>query len=198
MGNAVKRFVPRAPRYVLRPEDRKTMRFSLQHTLGAAGIEETILLNLSETGAAFLAPAGMRFEMGDLIKVEIPVPNGDQVAWWGRIIRLEEYEPRQWLFSRDPFRDIAMTMVGLRFEKLPEPHTRTIRKGIERSFLQAMRDQRYRTFMYYRVLFVQNIFQILGYLALTIAAFGLLYWLSRPSENYDSKRGAPWGQRFKF
>ena len=180
MDNRVRRFIPRAPRYILRPEDRRVMRFSLEHTQGPANIEETILLNLSESGAAFLAPAGTRFEMGDLIKVEIPVPNEDQVAWWAKVVRLEEYEPRQWLFSRDPFRDKPKILVGLRFERMPEPHTRTIRNGIEKSFLQAMRDQQYRTLLYYKVFYIHHFFQIMGYLLLTVAAFCLLYWLSRP------------------
>jgi hypothetical protein len=198
MTDSARRFVPRAPRYILRTEDRKVMRFSLKDTSGPSGIEETVLVNLSETGVAFLAPPTKAFDIGELIKVEVPIPKGDQIAWWARVVRIEEYGGRLWYFSRDPFRDDPKLLIALRFEKLPEPHTRAIRKGIEESFLQAMRDQRYRTWMYYRVLLLKHMYQILFYIAISAAAFALLYWLAQPDENYDSKRGAPWGQRFKW
>lgn len=174
------------------------MRFSLQETRGAGGIEHTILLNLSETGAAFLADQGTEFKVGEQIKVEIPIPGGDQIAWFARVVRIQEYEPRTWLFGQDPFADQGKHLIALTFEDLPEPHSRAIRKGIEDSFLKAMREQQYRNWFYYRAYILHNLWQFIAYITLTILALGFIYYFSRPSENYDSKRGAPWGQRFKF
>lgn len=198
MDNHAKKYVQRAPRYLLRSGDRKTMRFSLQHMVGPSAIEETVLLNLSETGAAFLVPKGQMFHIGDVIKVEIPVPSGDQIAWFGRIVRIEEYEPRTWNFSGDPFKEERKYMIALRFEDLPAPHSRALRKGIEASIMQAMRDQQFRTLQYYKLSFIKNIFKITAYLVLTVLAIAFIYYFSQPSKNYDSKRGAPWGERFKF
>jgi hypothetical protein len=82
MNAILRKFVPRAPRYILRPNDRKNMRFSLEDTVGPAGIEETILMNLSQTGVAFLTNGAARIEVGERIKVEIPIPSGEQIAWW--------------------------------------------------------------------------------------------------------------------
>jgi hypothetical protein len=45
MSENLRKFVPRAPRYVLRPQDRKVMRFSLEDSLGQGGVEHTILIN---------------------------------------------------------------------------------------------------------------------------------------------------------
>lgn len=190
--------MPRAPRYVLRPQDKNVMRFSLETTHGNAHAEQTILLNLSETGLAFVTDSRKKFDLGDLIKVEIPIPSGEQLAWWAKVVRVQEYEPRSWFARRDSSYDGSRTLVGLRFEQLPEGHSRAIRKGIEKSFLQAVRDQRHRTWMYYRVMFSQYFLQFFIYAFLTAVALGLIYLWSKPDANYDPKRGSPWGQRFKF
>lgn len=174
------------------------MRFALEHTVGQGGIESTVLLNLSETGVAFLVAPGHVPKLGDRIKVEIPVPSGDQIAWWGRVVRAQEYEPRSWFFGKDPFLDDPRILIGVRFEQLPGQHTKTIRKGIENSFIRAMRDQQYRTWLYYRALFMQNMFKIVMMVLLTAGCIGLIWWLTLPSGNYDSQHGAPWGERFKF
>ena len=81
---------------------------------------------------------------------------------------------------------------------MPAPHTRAIRQGLRHSFIQTMREQQIRTVEYYHSLFINNIWKLAFYVALAIGAFALVYWLSRPTENYDSKRGSPWGERFKF
>lgn len=198
MAERIRKFVTRAPRYVLRPQDRNVMRFSLGGNAGAAGVEETIILNLSETGVAFLATPHTLFEIGERIKVEIPIPNSEQIAWFGRVVRIEELESNSWFFGNDPFKGEKKLFIALKFESLPEAHSRALRKGIEQSFLQAMRDQQYRTLLYYKVFFFQHVVQFLTYALLTALTIGAIYWLSRPTETYDEKRGSPWGQRFKF
>jgi hypothetical protein len=196
MGEA-RKFIQRAPRYVLRPQDRKDMRFSLEHSVGEGGIEHTFLVNLSETGAAFVINHGMAPKVGDRIKVEVPIPQGDRIAWWGQVVRTSVYRPRGW-FNNDRFHTNEHTLVALHFDSLPEPHTRSIRRGLNRSFMQAMRDQKYVTADYYTSFLREHFWMLMLYAALTIAVFGAMYYLSLPSANYDAKRGAPWGERFKF
>jgi hypothetical protein len=137
-------------------------------------------------------------KIGDTIKVEVPIPSGDQIAWFARVVRIQEYDDRSWFSRRHSESSVDQIMVGLKFEELPEPHSRAIRKGIEQSFLKALQDQQVRRVLYYKAYFFQNIVPILGYAALILAAVGLIYALTRPSDNYDAKRGAPWGERFKF
>jgi hypothetical protein len=197
MDSSARRFVSRAPRYVLRPDDRHVMRFGLEHTQGKGGIEETLLLNLSESGIAFLVNRGVEPRIGDRIKVEIPVPQGDRIAWWGHVVRTSLYDPQGW-FQRDRFKGEAKVLVALRFEELPEPHTRAIRRGLNRSFMKAVRDQQFRSWQYYQTLLVENFWQAMLYVALTSLLVGFIYWFTLPSSNYDAKRGAPWGERFKF
>lgn len=194
MAERLRKFVPRAFRYVLRPQDRNVMRFSLEHTSGSTEIEKTFLINMSESGVAFLVSPETEVHMNERLKVEIPIPGGEQIAWWGRVVRIQEYEPRTWLFGKDPFREEKKILVGVRFDELPDGHSKAIRKGIEQSFMQAMRDQHYRNWLYYRNM-AKGLTRIAMFALLALAAAGLIWYLSRPSANYDATRGAPWGDR---
>lgn len=198
MSEKLRKFVARAPRYLLRPQDHNVMRFSLEHTGGAGGIEQTILIDLSETGVAFLISPEIEPKLGERLKIEIPVPAGEQIAWWGRVVRIQEYEPRDWFRRNDPFVAANKILVAVKFEALPEVHTRAIRRGLEKSFMQAMRDQQYRTSMYYKTLLSQYTLQAIIYFLLTAFAVGFIYWFTIPDAKYDAKRGTLWGERFKF
>jgi hypothetical protein len=197
MSGIVRNFISRSARYTLRPQDKNIMRFSLETSGGGKGaIQETIMLNLSQTGAAFMVDAATAPNMGDRIMVEIPVPSGEQVAWWAIVMRLEEYVPKRRFSQRDEFFEDRKMIVGLRFESLPDQHSKILRKGIEDSFLKVMRDQQYQNWMYYKTL-IRRGAEFCGYILLAAAAFYLVYWLAQPDANYDAKRGAPWGERFK-
>ncbi len=197
MAEILRKFYPRAPRYVLRAQDPNVMRFGLQDG-NVSTVQQTLLMNLSESGVAFITTSNQRFEIGDLIMVEIPIPNGEQIAWWARVVRLQAYEPNRWWGKKDDFFNESRVLVAATFEPLPEGHSRALRKGIDQSFLKAMRDQRYRNFMYYKVFVLEHFLQFLAYLVLTAIAFGLLYWWTRPGGNYVEGRGSNWGERFKF
>lgn len=174
------------------------MRFGLSSLRGPAHIEHTILVNLSETGAAFITDDTADINIGDSIKVEIPIPSGDQIAWFARVVRIQEHEERSWFYTRGAEVRKNQIVVALRFDALPEPHSRAIRKGIEASFLKALHDQQVRRILYYKAYVTHNVIPLIFYFLLSCAAVGLIYYLTLPDENYDSKRGAPWGERFKF
>lgn len=174
------------------------MRFSLDEEQGPAGVEQTLMINMSETGLAFLVSNKAQVHIHERIKVEIPIPGGDQIAWWGRVVRIQEYEPRSWPFANDRFSDNPKIIVGVKFEELPEGHSRVIRKGIEASFLQAMRDQQFRNWLYYWTFIQQYFWQaVIGALLLAFTV-GFIWFFTQPSSNYDANKGAPWGERFKF
>lgn len=171
------------------------MRFSKEE---GSGVFRTRLLNLSETGAAFLVDRSMRPEIGDLIKVEIPVPGLDQIAWFGRVVRLESYEGNSWWSEPDPFVDEEKIMVAVHFHDLPLGHRKAIKQGLEKQFLEELKERRLRQQMYLKHVFLENVYKYSGYILLSIASFALLYYLSLPNKNYDAKRGAPWGHRYKI
>jgi len=196
MSATLRKFVNRAPRYVLRPTDNQVMRFSTES--GPSGVFKTRLINLSETGAAFVVDRSMAPEIGEVIKVEIPVPGLDQIAWFGRVARMEAYSSNSWWSDPDPFADEEKIIVGVHFEGLPSGHRQAIKKGLEEQLLKALKEKRHRQQLYIKHWVLQNSLQFLGYVLLSALSFGLLYYLSRPSDNYDAKRGSPWGQRYEI
>jgi PilZ domain len=177
----LRKFMPRAPRYTLRPSDKHAMRFALETTRGPGGIESTLMYNISESGLAFIVDAPSPIQIGEAVKVEFPIPGGEQIAWWGRVVRIEEYSPRQWSFSQDPFGDHKKLMVALRFEDLPEPHRRHIQKGVQESFLRAMKEQQFRTWHYYRILFLHNAYR--WFVSAVVIAFlvGMVVYMLIPN-----------------
>lgn len=193
----LRQFIQRSARYSLRPQDKNVMRFSLQADGEKHGIHETTLLNLSETGAAFIVDSPYEPSIGDKIKVEIPIPGGDSLAWFGEVVRLQEVRPKRRFSKDDGFMETRKIMVGLRFETLPTGHTASLRRGLRDSFIQIMREQRTRNMQYYKTL-VQRWAYLGSLLILAVLAAYFVYWLSQPDAHYDAKRGAPWGERFKF
>lgn len=194
--NALRKFVNRAPRYVLKPTDNHVMRYASDS--GPEGIFRTKLVNLSETGAAFVVDRTMTPHIGEVIKVELPIPGLDQIAWYGEVVRMEAYSSDSWWSDPDPFVDEDKMLIAVHFQDLPAGHRVTIQKGLQEQFLKELQERRLRQQLYVRHWITQNIFKVVGYTLLSVACFGILYYLSRPSANYDPERGAPWGQRYKF
>ena len=197
MGELAKKFVPRAPRYVLRAHDNKIMRYALDHN--RTDIYTTTFINLSITGLAFIADPASAPPIGSLIKMEFPVPGAEQIAWWGKVVRIQEYRSLPtWYFNHGIPPESNDVLVAVNFEDLPEGHKNHIIEGLRHKAAEMARHQ--------RLQMTENLFEfikihhrkILLFAACTFFTVSLLFWLSRPSENYDAQRGSPWGQRFKF
>lgn len=198
MNGALRHFKSRSMRYSLRPQDKNVMRFTMQTEDGGKNaVHETLMLNLSQTGVGFLVDAEMAPNMGDRMMVEIPIPSGEQLAWWATVVRLEEWVPRRRFSKSDGFMETRKMIVGLRFEEMPDGHILNLKRGLEDSFMRIMREQKLRTAQYYKTL-AWRAAEYVFYAGLVLAAVWFIYWLAQPDANYDAKRGAPWGERFKF
>lgn len=196
MGQALRRFVPRAPRYVLRPNDNQMLRFAPNKVLNRS--YSTRFLNVSESGLAFLIDKASAPGIGEFIKVEFPVPGGEQIAWFAKVVRLEEFVPEEWWSetrAKDHENDVV---VGVQFHQLPDGHKHAIRVHLQDKFGQLVRERshaRRRLALYYAS---EYGWKILMYGIAALFAFSILYFLAQPGPNYDPKRGSPWGQRFKL
>lgn len=196
MGNALRKFMSRAPRYVLRPQDTSAIRLSHLDMQGPGAQIKTSMLNLSESGMALLMDPSLAPVIGEKVKVEIPVPGGEKIAWFATCVRIEAYNnTTNWWFNREVSPHVERVVVGLRFDDLPAGHQKSIRKGLEKSFLAALREERHRRYVYWKHIFVLNIGKVLLFGFLAALTFGILYLISRPTGNYDPDRGAPWGDR---
>src|SRR5580693_6706645 len=116
MNQTLRRFINRAPRYVLRPNDRHIVRYMPDQT-GPTGINKTTLLNISETGLAITVDAHAAPTVGERMKVELPVPGGEQIAWWAIVVRTELVTPNWWSSEADAAEE--RILVALKFEELP-------------------------------------------------------------------------------
>ncbi|MCB0363302.1 MAG: PilZ domain-containing protein [Bdellovibrionales bacterium] len=194
MKSNLRKFIPRAPRYVLKPNDEGFLRFASGHLPHHTC--ETILLNLSETGLAFLVETKSAPPIGDVIRIEFSIPGGDHLAWFAKVVRLEE-PTRKMLWHQPPDLKIEEHLiVGVRFQDLPAAQQKLIRLNLNKKFNEIL-SERYRAKVYeFLRFFADNFWRIISYLALTALTIFILYYFSRPDDNYDAKRGAPWGQRY--
>ncbi|MCB0355431.1 MAG: PilZ domain-containing protein [Bdellovibrionales bacterium] len=129
MAELAKKFVDRAPRYVIRASDNKFLKFApdgdYQH------IFTTRLVNISISGLAFITTVDQAPKKGDLIKMEFPIPGGEQIAWWGKVVRIENYSAKKsWQPQSEDFYDKKEILVAVKFESLPDGHMQRIRSGL--------------------------------------------------------------------
>jgi hypothetical protein len=179
MGDPAKKFVPRAPRYILGPGDNQVIRFAFLETKGATAALRTSMVNLSETGLAFLVDPVLAPELGETIKIEIPVPGGGNIAWFGQVVRIEMFQSRKWWFANSDRPTQERIMVGVRFEELPHGHQKSIRQGLEKSFLEALRTERHRKVQYWKHYLVMNGPKILLFALLFAAVIGVVVAMDR-------------------
>lgn len=159
-------------------------------------VHQTRLLNISETGLALLIDASAAPHVNEHLRVELPVPGGEQIAWWAVVVRTEIQSPNWWSPKAQGAEE--KVVVALRFDELPKGHRTTIRRGLEARFLEDLRERRQRQLLYLQHLWIRYTWQILFYVACAVGTFAMIYFLSRPSANYDAEHGAPWGERFHF
>jgi hypothetical protein len=117
------RYMPRAPRYVFRPEDERLMRFAEMDTRGSTS--RARVHDLSTTGLSFICDGdAVPFE-GDMLKVEFGLPGSKQIAWFATVMRIESR--REW----DPeLGDRIYTLIALKFRELPPAFYRAIEKSV--------------------------------------------------------------------
>ncbi len=161
-------------------------------------VSETKLLNVSESGIAILVNAHEAPYPGERLKIEMPVPGGDQIAWFAVVVRSELYWSPWSDFIRNRRVEEDMVLLALRWEQLPEGHVKAIRQGLRNRFLEELKENRARQWLYIRHFWNDNAFKIAMYFFCTMFAVLILYLLARPSANYDPRKGTPWGQRFQL
>lgn len=195
MSNRVRKFIPRAPRYVLRSSDKHVVRYlSEKDRIPIAN--RTTMLNLSESGMAIEVDLIHCPHVGDRLMVELTVPGGDQIAWWARVVRTHIRKPNWWSTQAD--QEPETVVVALHFDALPKGHVRAIRAGLNERFLEELRERRARQWLYVRSAAIQNTWKIVAVALTLITVVTVLYLLSRPTPNYDPAKGTGWGERFQF
>lgn len=193
MSNA-RKFVNRAPRYTLQPSDNRYLRYAGENEHGHT--HTTLFIDISATGLAFITDRAVAPHISEKIKVEIPLEDGQSVAWWGRVVRVEEYAPHRWYMKGSQVAAENQVLVAVNFEGLPTGHTTAIRQALDKKFDDLYRAQRIQKAKQISIFIAEQFWRLLLYAACIIGMVWFLYHISQPDENYDPQKGAPWGQRY--
>lgn len=196
MGQVLRRFINRAPRYILASSDNQTLRFVTVKNPSRA--LQTQLINVSESGLGFIIDLGSAPQLGESIKMEFAIPGGEQIAWFGKVVRLEEQAAGPWWSEHLHAHEPIKAVVGIQFQALPDVHRHAIRSHLHEKFVELNHARRAAQHARFKRFLAEHGWKILMYTLAAIFTFAILYFLSLPSGNYDSKRGAPWGHRFNF
>jgi hypothetical protein len=194
MSSRAVKFYSRAPRYTLNATDNRYMRYAASNDKGHSFT--TRFIDISQTGLAFLTDRENAPRLSDLIKVEIPLDDKNTIAWWARVVRIEEYSPQTWLLKKQDLHNENEVLVAIVFHELPPSHSKLIRETLNRKFEETRERERKEQMQNLAAFFAQQAWKILIYASLIAGTIWFLYYFSRPSENYDGSKGAPWGQRY--
>lgn len=119
MTQGLAKYHARAPRYILDTDDSYLIRVAGPRQVPWE--EGTEIKNISLTGLAFLAPEDLCPVLGEVIKIQFKVPSGQQMACFGIVTRIDNY-------------DKASLLVGIHFYKLEMAHRVVLAQGISKKF----------------------------------------------------------------
>jgi hypothetical protein len=194
MSASVRKFVSRAPRYTLRPTDNSFMRFAQKGEMGNSHI--TQFVDISMTGLAFITDRETAPFLFEMIKIEVPLANGDQIAWWAKVVRVEAHSEAKWYLRKNEVTDDSKVLVAVQYHDLPLSHREKIKKTVDLKFVEVERQKVAERFKTLSAIWSNYAWQLILYSALIAMTFGILWWFAQPDANYDASRGAPWGQRY--
>lgn len=118
---------PRAPRYVIEVGDNQVVRFA--HKPKGSKAMHTRIINISESGMAFLVPYLTAPQEGEHIKVEFTAPNSDSIACFAKVVRVQihkTYNQHQ--------RPQSFKMVAVEFENLHPRQRKMLSQGLTEQF----------------------------------------------------------------
>lgn len=137
---------PRAPRYQVEVGDNQVVRFA--HMPRGSKTMHTRILNLSESGMAFLVPYLTAPQEGEKIKVEFTAPHSEAIACFAKVVRVEIH--RTYHKTRNPQ---TFKLVAVEFENLHPKQRQMLAGGLQKQLLrkhrQYKRDQAWSKFVWF-------------------------------------------------
>lgn len=197
MGYASRVYKNRAVRYTLRPQDDNIMRYAFNRNSKQTFATEFI--NVSETGMAFAVEPGAAPRIGEVIKVEFPIPGESRMAWFARVVRVEmnEIESRWYDETTDEASSILPpgVIVAVRFMNLPEAHQIAIRNGLKAKIRQLKAQKKLKQLQGSLTLPASENSKLVLYLFLICLLIFGLFMISRYFERSENSRPVIWGER---
>ncbi|NQZ01382.1 MAG: PilZ domain-containing protein [Bdellovibrionales bacterium] len=166
----------RAPRLELGHLDNKEMYFALDSERGKK--HSTQVANISETGLAFVAKDYEAPSVGEMIKVEFTVPGEGKMAWFARVVRVEEYYDARWWDPQDDFEAPSEVMVAVTYVDMPVEHKTVINRGLETRFEQIRKARFQQSLRGLTVFLLKNFWNFALFLLCVITTFAVLHLYS--------------------
>lgn len=199
MSSSARRYSDRAPRYILNPQDSRIMRVATKRK--KKQIFKMEIVDLSETGMSFVVDWHFLPQIGEILKVEFPVPGQDnQVAWFAKVVRLEGPSERP-----NEMLHFSGIKVGVEFQNLPKGHLNVLRAGLQQQFISQGRENAHlfvrhtvnKSVGSFRHFLAQLRFyftQVIGLFILAAFVFGLIYYFNQIQSYFKPQEN--WGQKF--
>lgn len=119
MTQALSKYLLRAPRYTLNPEDNNLIR--VVGPTQEPWEEYTDIRNVSLTGLSFTTDPSFCPRLGEIIRIQFTVPGSSQMACHAIVTRLEQIESEK-------------ILVGVHFYKLEMSHRINLARGLVEKF----------------------------------------------------------------
>ncbi len=199
MGNSPRKIWERAPRYVLNAGDEKIVRVAPKERRKNQ-VYNLEIVDISETGMSFIVNWSYLPRIGEVLKVEFPVPGEQEggqrggqrkVAWFAKVVRMEGQGERPQEMTH-----FSGIKVGVEFLDMPQGHMRTLHTGLNKKTQDRLRFQKLTSAFTNHKEFFRVAAQLI---VIGACAYGL-YWFfdhyTQPDLNYDVHRPVNWGERF--
>lgn len=185
MAQALKKYHTRAPRYQLQAGDRNVVRFA---KVGQSHKSySTTLVDISQSGVAFLCADGAKPKTGETIMIEFTVPGSEQMACYAEVMRVDANSDNAFAADNEAF-------VAVRFKDLLPTHRDNLSSGLQKKLRQVNSEKQMREF-FEKIRLVkkfryQTVFWILSAVAIVI----IFYLLSQPRGSFVSAPNGGWEQ----
>ncbi len=150
----VEELYPRAPRYVIEVGDNEVVRFAMAPR--GSKTMYTRIINLSESGMAFLVPYLTAPQMAEKIKVEFSAPNTESIACFAKVVRVQVH--RTYHSTQKPQ---TFKLIAVEFESLHPKQRKMLSEGLQlqlkRRYAQYRRDQIWNRFVWFFMDLGQNL-----------------------------------------
>jgi len=126
---------PRAPRYVIELGDAEVVRFA-QLPKGSK-TKHTRIVNLSESGMAFLTPSHSAPDEQEVIKIEFTAPNSPPIACFAKVVRVELHKT----YSHDQ-RPQTFKLIAVEYSQIHPLQKQILAQGLSERFRQLQEEYR--------------------------------------------------------
>ena len=135
----VEELYPRAPRYTVQVSDNHIVRFAMQPKGSKA--MHTRIVNLSESGMAFIVPVMSAPKDDEMIKVEFNAPHCEPIACYAKVVRVQKHISYNSHGQPQVFR-----MIAVEFQGLLEPQRRQLAEGLSQQFKKLRKNYEWEQF----------------------------------------------------